>query len=835
MTTDSKNEEYTLSKSILTDGEPVRSLAYHFISAGLQKENSFIISGTEGGIISTTDLKSFETKIHLETTKHGHHITALVDIPNNNGQDCGGYVTGCKDSIVRIFDAEHKLVKTLNGHEKAVTSLSWLNLTPNTTKSNPFLISGSWDGTAKLWDLSSGSCVATLEGHENTVNVLGLPPQSILPDNEDCLVGRLVTGSAGIAHGNIIRDHKIRIWEVTFSKTTVVRTKVNKIIANDHNGPIRGLTFDSLTAMIISCSNDGSVKIRDGSSGECIITLETAPMDTVSQPPMLLDVVSLDAGKIAACSEDGNAFVWNVSGGHTDKVQIIPHPSCVWAVFALPNGDLVTACHDGYIRIFTLDSSRNAPAQDISALHDAVTETRSKASIGPSTEEIAQLPKWDEKGYNVGRSDGQVQVFNKSGKAIAAQWSTVSQTWIEVGEVTGRNVNTGSIDGVRYDHIFPIEVDVPGGGVQSLQIGYNNGENPFTTAQSFIDEHTLDQGYLSQIADYIRQRVGKDSVPTLGAVTDVEMTSSNSDSGRATTGAVGVGYTPTTSGLSTPSYKYFPIVGYKCFDVGADSKTLSKVMGKIREFNSVLNNSLSSYELEVLDRLCLTVSATSRYHATSISDAELKVVRKLLTEWSLSHVFPALDLARLVVMHPDASKDTRQVYWDEVVEVVLGKCKALEESNIEGPPSIAIPMMSLRLFVNCFRGGNGSLASVTSHLSKVLKCVESFALFSNKNVRLAVSTVLLNTASFLNSTAGKFQDLSPDLILSSVINILSSNIYETEAMLRVLVALGTTLLVSGKFIKCSKDLSVVSMVQHVSGKYGQKASDVVSELEMILQ
>ncbi|CAN0451722.1 unnamed protein product, partial [Hapterophycus canaliculatus] len=37
------------------------------------------------------------------------------------------------------------------------------------------LISGSWDGTAKVWDVAGGSCIVTLSGHENGVCVLGLP------------------------------------------------------------------------------------------------------------------------------------------------------------------------------------------------------------------------------------------------------------------------------------------------------------------------------------------------------------------------------------------------------------------------------------------------------------------------------------------------------------------------------------------------------------------------------------------------------------------------------------------------------------------------------------
>lgn len=36
-------------------------------------------------------------------------------------------------------------------------------------------MSGSWDGTAKVWDVAGGVCAMTLGGHENGVCVLGLP------------------------------------------------------------------------------------------------------------------------------------------------------------------------------------------------------------------------------------------------------------------------------------------------------------------------------------------------------------------------------------------------------------------------------------------------------------------------------------------------------------------------------------------------------------------------------------------------------------------------------------------------------------------------------------
>ncbi|KAL6405694.1 vegetative incompatibility protein het-e-1 [Ilyonectria robusta] len=37
-------------------------------------------------------------------------------------------------------------------------------------KSNQLLISASWDRTIKLWDVTTGTCTATLEGHSNGVN-----------------------------------------------------------------------------------------------------------------------------------------------------------------------------------------------------------------------------------------------------------------------------------------------------------------------------------------------------------------------------------------------------------------------------------------------------------------------------------------------------------------------------------------------------------------------------------------------------------------------------------------------------------------------------------------
>jgi phospholipase A-2-activating protein len=65
-------------------------------------------------------------------------------------------------------------------------------------------------------------------------------------------------------------------------------------------------------------------------------------------------------------------------------------------------------------------------------------------------------------------------------------------------QVTG-STDSGTLDGQSYDHVFPIEIEGQDGTVKNLKIGYNIGDNPFTTAQGFIDKHMLPQVRLTSI------------------------------------------------------------------------------------------------------------------------------------------------------------------------------------------------------------------------------------------------------------------------------------------------------------------------------------------------
>jgi hypothetical protein len=206
------NKKYELSQSLVSDGESVRALACtntNTSSSSSTGTDCHLMSGSEGGILASISLNGNDNDTPTATvsiqpggegTRHGHQITALLasssassiaadadaNGSSNSNSNNSIYVTGCKDKLIRIFNSStHALLHTLEGHDNAVTSLSWLPCDEYEREMGGWiLISGSWDGTAKLWYIphmiitisASGSgsssnlcrCIATLPGHENT-------------------------------------------------------------------------------------------------------------------------------------------------------------------------------------------------------------------------------------------------------------------------------------------------------------------------------------------------------------------------------------------------------------------------------------------------------------------------------------------------------------------------------------------------------------------------------------------------------------------------------------------------------------------------------------------
>ena len=70
--------------------------------------------------------------------------------------------SGSGDKSIKIWNIDSgKCIRTLNGHDSPIFSLQLLL--------NNKLASGSADHSIKIWNLDSGECIRTLNGHTNNV------------------------------------------------------------------------------------------------------------------------------------------------------------------------------------------------------------------------------------------------------------------------------------------------------------------------------------------------------------------------------------------------------------------------------------------------------------------------------------------------------------------------------------------------------------------------------------------------------------------------------------------------------------------------------------------
>ena len=227
-------------------------------------------------------------------------------------------MSGSDDKTVRIWDVESgDCIKTLEGHTNCVNGVSF---SPN----NQYVVSGSDDKTVRIWDVESGDCIKTLEGHTSYVYSV-----SFSPNNQ-----YVVSGSSGktvriwdVESGDCIKTlegHTDFVCSVSFSPNNqyVVSgsddntVRVWDVESGDciktlegHTGWVRGVSFSPNNQCVVSGAWDDTVRIWDVESGECIKTLEghTKPISSIVFSPNNQYVLSKDS-----CDEKR---IWNVSTG----------------------------------------------------------------------------------------------------------------------------------------------------------------------------------------------------------------------------------------------------------------------------------------------------------------------------------------------------------------------------------------------------------------------------------------------------------------------------------------------------------------------------------------
>lgn len=714
-----------------------------------------------------------EDGYRLEKTLVGHtsFVGPVAWIPPNDKLPKGGLVSGGMDTLVIIWNAEDSnIVQTLRGHDLQVTSV--------VVDEQGDILSASIDRTVRRW--KNGQTVEVLRGHKGPVQaVLNLPS------------GQVVTGSS---------DCTLKVWRGSKCLQTF----------SGHTDTVRGLALMPNVG-ILSASHDGSVRLW-ATNGELLLEM-------VGHTAIVYCVAAHVSGDIASGSEDCFVKIWRNGLCY----QSIQHPGCVWDIKFLPNGDLITACSDGIVRIWTRNSRCFASPDEIKAYEAQVAAWKSHTKMVGGVK-ITDLPGIEAL-KQPGTKDGQTKIVREGDSGVAYSWNVKEFQWDKVGEVVDTPGNVGdkrTLNGLQYDYVFDVDI---GDGEPTRKLPYNRGDNPYAVADHWLLSESLPLSYRQQVVDFILQSTGQNT-PVIDSTFSDPYTGANA-------------YVPQqqnswTSGLSVPSssnkakdftLKHIPKKGMLLFDAAQ----YDGIIKKLESFNSSLETeekrelALSDVELSRLRAVMSTLKDVSDYTTSSITDDDILPLKKLLALWPASMLFPGLDMLRIILLHPQGASLFAQ-YADAGQDVLMQSLHRAAGSTLD-----ANQLMGIRISVNCFR--HVVLRKwIAYNRSEILDMFSECHLSSNKNVRLAYSTLLLNYCVLLIETkdeAGQIQ------VLSAALEMAGPQENDVVSRYRALLTLGS-LMLDGLVKNVAVDLDIKSIAQAAATSNQSQILEVGKDIEHVL-
>ncbi|KAL6584698.1 hypothetical protein OROMI_003987 [Orobanche minor] len=272
---------------------------------------------------------------------HSHYVMQVTFNP----KDTNTFASASLDRTVKIWNLGSPDPNfTLDAHLKGVNCVDYF-----TGGDKPYLITGSDDHTAKVWDYQTKTCVQTLEGHTHNVSAVCFHPE--LPI--------IITGS---------EDGTVRIWHAT---TYRLENTLNYALER-----VWAVGYMKGSRRVVIGYDEGTIMVKLGRE------VPVASMDNSGK------IIWAKHNEIQTVNIKNVGADYEVTDGERLPLTVKELGTCDLYPQSLrhnPNGRFVVVCGDGEYIIYTALAWRN---RSFGSAFEFVWSTEGEYAVRESTSKI---------------------------------------------------------------------------------------------------------------------------------------------------------------------------------------------------------------------------------------------------------------------------------------------------------------------------------------------------------------------------------------------------------------------------------------------------------------
>lgn len=274
-------------------------------------------------------------------------------------------LTGSEDGTARLWDTRSgEELRALIGHEGSITSVAW-------SPDGRLVLTASADTTARLWDAQTGTEVRRFSGGTAQVSsvVFSADGRYALGASEDgsARLWEVETGAelqmfvpqADVATSAALSpDGRYAMLGYSDKTARLLDIQSGELVLSlvGHTDRVLSVAFSSDGTRILTGSYDKTARLWDAQTGEALLGLEGHAGGVTAA------VFSPDGRSIATASYDKTARVWDAQTGEVRRV-ITSHVSVVRTVAFSPDGRyLLTGGNEAAALLFDLQAGNGLPS-----------------------------------------------------------------------------------------------------------------------------------------------------------------------------------------------------------------------------------------------------------------------------------------------------------------------------------------------------------------------------------------------------------------------------------------------------------------------------------------